>query len=160
MWRSSGNRRRSVACRAGCRDAGAIIVSLAGATLLAASCAEPPDIQGPTALPEDGPGSLASDGEAAGEAQQEIQLLKVIRCKGDEVGSSCERKCDAEGVWCPSRLAHPTNRDADVGLLYQCRGALVGRTCWYYYDDIQEKCVRATVAGKSKTLCWEDSERP
>jgi hypothetical protein len=133
--------------------AAAALVAFWGA-LCAASCgvpapATPPDSRDPTATPE-------AD-EAVGEAQED--LLKIIRCTGNGLGAACERKCAAAGVWCPSRFTHPHRpRDGGDGELFQCRELAGARTCWYYYEAIDEKCIRAM--GSGVTFCSDQDERP
>jgi hypothetical protein len=97
--------------------------------------------------------------EAVGEAQEDLQLFKIIRCTGPELGAACERKCGAAGVWCPSRFTHPRRpRDGGDGELFQCRALAGARTCWYYYEAIDEKCIRAM--GTGVTFCSDQDERP
>jgi hypothetical protein len=143
---------------------GLVVTSVSGA-LCAASCAQPEDVQGPTTTPEDDTGSLMSEltgdeAEAVSEAQEALSFLKIVRCTGDELGADCERKCDAAGVWCPSLYAHPYKRDAGNGELFQCRDVLGARSCWYYYESNQDKCIRVTGAGRVLTLCSYEGERP
>jgi hypothetical protein len=126
-----------------------VMVSVSGA-IFAASCAEPVDVEGPT--------PTAADDEAVGQARDE--LVKIIRCTGDELGAACERKCDAAGVWCPSRYTHPYKPDAGDGELFQCRQVLAAQSCWYYYESNQDKCVRATGLGRVVTLCSYEGSRP
>ena len=82
--------------------------------------------------------------------------MRITRCTGTELGAACERKCEAAGTWCPAGYAHPRNREGGVGELFQCRGLLGARSCWYDYESIREKCVRAP----GVTLCTEQEERP
>ena len=106
-----------------------VVVSVSGA-ICAASCAQPEDIEAPLATPDDAALMSPAGDEPTGEAQQD--LLKIVRCTGNELGAECERKCEAAGVWCPAGYEHPRNSEGGVGELFECRGLLGAKTCWYY----------------------------
>jgi hypothetical protein len=120
-----------------------------------ASCAQPESVEAHLATPDDAALSSLTRDEPTGEARED--LLKIIRCTGDDLGATCERRCEAAGIWCPAGFVHPRNREGGVGDLFQCRGLLGAQSCWYYYESISEKCIRAT---GGVTLCSEQKERP
>jgi len=72
-------------------------------------------------------------------------VLAVIRCSASELGMACMRRCAEAGISCASGLRHPYKPDVGEGDLWQCRAALGIRSCWYYYEAVNEKCVFSNV---------------
>jgi hypothetical protein len=119
-----------------------VVLSVSGA-LCVASCA-----QEPTATPQTEVTPLdertaetddSLEGERVGEAQ-EPAIFQNIHCSQADRGADCMIRCALAGIACPGGQHH-TCKVADLGLLYGCRGISKIRTCWYYFEDIHEKCV-------------------
>jgi len=51
------------------------------------------------------------------------------------------QRCAEAGISCASSLPHPKKPDAGDGDLYECRAAVGGRSCWYYYESNGDICV-------------------
>jgi hypothetical protein len=113
------------------RIAAVLVLSLLGA-LCAASC-----VQGPEATPE----TDENDEAAIGEAKEPAGLLSIIRCPRREHGIPCMQRCAEAGISCASGLRHPKKPEAGDGDLFQCRAALGGQSCWYYYESVEEICI-------------------